>query len=581
MPTIDPTLVPSISPGSLFSRFTQDPTINIRWFVPVDPVTNTVLNRPIADVALRQLILAKTVDAVNLRLGHQALFPFLVQAQVNNGTQNINVPPSWIWDMQVSLPQKWERLRLAKLKRLSGLNAGSESGEYTGIIRLIFTAQEQGSTQEVAVLKADYTINNDLTYQIARVAVPTSSEESVVLADAESETVGGFVTFRTLDTSDSGVQDFLDTIAPPDDTSNVDSQGLYTTPRVININDSTAGGSGVTGDFDFVAVSHGTGLLTLSAWNPIPSVDSTVSTWLATFNYPFESTASLQASNATSVTVPTGLFKEFNLVAPAGDEPTGDVSGNFFPVYLNRITREDTASDTLKFWFATFNVEEPSLVPIEFASLTLERSMSSGQRVTIVPEENLFPTFSGNDLWQQGFGKGHVSLSDVWGTTTTSDTINDFFDLFLTIIDDPPQAVFTKEATLLSSYGLSRIPDSVPTSGQSDALRGSRDGESNPSSTNRYVVELDQGLGDQVDFATNTMLPEERRENSDIERFGFTGALTHRVVKMVMNTSGENHDYNNDVLPRLRILLGRNPEFGDFWWDGTTLKFFNGDSWVT
>jgi hypothetical protein len=577
MPTIDPSLVPCVAPGSLFSRFTVDPTINIRWFVPVDPVTNTVLNRPIADVALRQLILAKTVDALNLRLGHQALFPFLTQAQVSNGTQDIDVPPSWMWDMQVSLPQRWERLRLAKLKRLSGTN----SSEYTGYIRLIFTAQEQGSTQEVAVLQADYLINSDLTYQIVRVSVPSSSEEPVVLPDAESETVGGFITFRTLDMTDAGVQAFYEVVSPPDDTSAVDSQGFYTSPRVININDSVPGGSGVTGDYDFVAVSHGTGLLTLSAWNPIPSVDSTVSTWLATFNYPYESTATLQASNATNVTIPAGLFKEFNLTAPAGDEPTSDVSGNFHPVYVNRITREDVTADTLKFWFATFNVESPSLVPIEFASLTLQRSMTRDQRVAIVPEENLFPTKAGDSSWQQGFGEGHVALSDVWGTTTVSDTINSFFDNFLAIIDDPPQAIFTKEATLLSSYGLSRVPQHIPTTGQSEALKGSRDGVSDPKATNRYVVELDQGLGDQVDFATSTQLPEERRENPDIERYGFTGALAHRCVKMVLNTSGENHDYNNDVLPRLTILLGRAPEFGDFWWDGTTLKFFNGDTWVT
>lgn len=579
MVNIDPSLVPSISPGSLFSRFTEDPSINIRWFVPVDPVTNTVLNRPIADVALRQLILAKTVDSLNLRLGHQALFPFLVQAQVNNGTQGVDIPSSWLWDMQVSLPQKWERLRLARVKRLSGSNT---TDEYTGSIRLIFTAQEEGSTQEVAVLRADYQIDSDLTYQIVRVSVPLSSEESVVLPAAESETVGGFITFRTLDMTDSVVTSFYDVVSPPDDVSNVDSQGFYANPRIIEIMDSVPGGSGVTSDFDFVAVSHGTGLLTLSAYNPIPAVDSTVSTWISTFNYPFDSTATLQASNATGVIIPAGLFKEFNLLAPAGDEPTDDVSGEFYPVYINRITREDVSADTLKFWFATFNVESPSLVPIEFASLTLERNMIAGTRIAITPEDNLFPTKTGNDSWMQGFGKGHVSLSDLWGSTgSPTAPIIDFFDRFLTIIDDPAQAIFTKEATRISSYGLSRMADLAPTAGQSAALRGSRDGVNDPGENNRYVVEDDQGLGDQVDFATNTMLPEDRRENPDIERFGFTGALVHRCVKMVMDTSGSDHDYDNDVLPRLQILLGRAPAFGDFWWDGTTLKFFNGDSWVT
>lgn len=579
MPTIDPSLVPSVSPGSLFSRFTDDPTINIRWYVPVDPVTNTVLNRPIADIALRQLILAKTLDALNLRLGHQALFPFITQPQVNNGTQNVDVPPSWIWDMQASLPQKWENLRLAKVKRLSGVNVDSSNSEYSGYIRLIFTANSQGSSQEVALFKTDYRIDSDLTYQLARLSILSPGEEPLILPESESETVGGFVTFRTLDLTDAGVQAFYSVVGPPLDPSNVDSNGFYLAPVSVGLNDSLPGGSGVTGDFSFVSVSHGTGLLTVSAYNPIPAVDATISTWLATFNYPFESTATLQSSSASGVAVPTGLFKEFNLVAPAGDEPTNDISGNFYPVWLNRVVRLDPTADTLEFIFATFNAESPSLVPVEFASLILERGTATNTRLSINPIENLFPTKAGDTLWQQGFGKGHVALSDLWDAT--GGAVDDFFDSFLTIIDDPAQAVFTKEATLLSSYSLTRVPDTTPTEGQALALRGTRDGVSDPSSTNRFVVEGDQGLGDQVDFATNTSLPEDRRENPDIERFGFTGSLAHRVVKMVMNTDGTNHDYQNDVLPRLRLLFGRDPIFGDGWWDGTTLKFFNGDTWVT
>jgi hypothetical protein len=563
----------------LFSRFTDDPTINIRWFVPVDPVTNTVLNRPIADVALRQLILAKTIDALNLRLGHQALFPFLVQAQINNGTQNVDVPPSWIWDMQASLPQKWENLRLARVKRLSGVNVDSNNNEYTGYIRLVFTANEIGSTQEIAIFKVDYHIDSDLTYQLARLTVPSPGEEPQVLPESESETVGGFVTFRTLDVTDAGVQAFYGVVGPPMDPSNVDSNGFYVNPVVVEINDSLPGGVGVTGDFSFVAVAHGTGMLTVSAYNPIPAVDATISTWLSTFNYPYESTATLQSSSATGVIIPTGLFKEFSLVAPAGDEPTNDISGNFYPVWVNRVVRLDPTSDTLQFIYATFNVESPSLVPVEFAGLTLTRDGAAGQRVAIEPLDGLYPTKTGDPLWQQGFGQGHVALSDIWGTT--GGAVDDFFDRFLTIIDDPAQAIFTKEATLLSSYGLSRISEYTPTAGQSKALRGTRDGVVDPGATNRFVVEGDQGQGDQVDFATHTSLPEDRRENPDIERFGFTGSLAHRVVKMVMNTDGDDHDYPNDVLPRLRILYGRDPIFGDFWWDGTTLKFFNGDTWVT
>ena len=579
MPTIDPTLVPCINPGSLFSRFTTDTSINIRWFVPVDPVTNTVLNRPIADVALRQLILAKTMDALNLRLGHQALFPFLTTAQLNNGTINVDIPPSWMWDMQASLPQKWERVRLARVKRLSGTNIDSTNTEYTGRLRLIFTAQEQGSASEVAVFQADYQIDSSLTYQIVRIQIPVAGSEPIVLPAAESETVGGFVAFRTLDTTDAGVQAMLDVVGPALDPTNVDSNGFFLTPTVIEVADSLPGGSGVTGDFDFSAVSHGTGLLTLSAYNPIPSVDSTIATWLNTFNYPFDSEASLQSTGTTSVTIPVGLFKEFDISAPAGDEPTSDISGTFFPVWINRIVRMDPSADLVKVWFATFNVgATPSLVPIEFATLDLPRDGVADTVISIVPVESLFPEGAGDSDWQQGFGRGHVKLSDVWGATSTA--VDDFFDSFLPIINEPPQATFTKESTRLSSFGVNRTPKTVPTFGQADALRGSRGDAVPPTSTNRFVVEQDQGLGFQVDFSTHADLPDDRKNNADIERFGFTGSLAHRVVQLVVRTDGESHDYDLDILPRLRILLGRDPIFGDFWWDGTVLKFFSGNVWI-
>lgn len=570
MVTINPDLVPSIAPGSLFSRFTTDTSINIRWLLPVDPASAPVLNRPLGDIALRQLILAKTVDNLNLRLSHQARFPFLVQPQVNNGTQNVDVPPSWIWDMQVSLPKKWENVRLAKIKRISGNNPGTGVTEYTGILRLVFTAQEVGSTTEVAIFQVDYNISNDLTFQQSvQVSVPTVSDEPLVLPQSESETVGGFITFRTLPTDDAGVQAFLNVLAPtmPD----TDSNGIYLSPTVVELNDSLPGGAGVTNDFDFVAVSHGSGLLTLSATNPIPSIDSTVTTWINTFNYPFDSTATLQASSATGVVIPTGLFKEFNILAPASDEPTGDVSGDYFPVYVNRIERLDPTADNLRFYFATFNVDSPSIVPVEFATLDINRTMAAGRIIPITPNKTLFPTKADDSNWQQGFGQGHVVLSDLW---SVGSTVSDFFDSFQSIIDDPAQAIFTKEATRISSYGVSRASKNTPTAGQTAALRGSKAGVSDPSSANRFVVEGDQGKGTQVDLVGL------HGENPDIERYGWTGSLTHRVVSLVMNSGGDDHDYDTDVLPRLRSLYGRDPGFGDFWWDGTRLKFHNGDTWV-
>ncbi len=246
---------------------------------------------------------------------------------------------------------------------------------------------------------------------------------------------------------------------------------------------------------------------------------------------------------------------------------------------MNRIVRDDPAATSLTWYFATYNVTDiPSTAPVEFAKMTITRTMTDGLVVPIVPLDNLFlQTGADASLWQQGFGRGHVVLSASWGGSTSA--VQDFFDSFLSVIDVPAAVLFSKVNTRISSYGLSRSPKTVPTVGQAQALRGSRDGDDAPSSDNRYVVEADQGLGDQVDFATSSLLPPDKRNNADIERFGYTGALAHKVVRLVVASDGVSHDYTVDILPRLRILLGRDPQFADFWWDGTRLKFFNGDTW--
>lgn len=579
MPEITPALVPTIAPGQLFSRLTTDDTLAIRFLTALDPAYFEALNRPHADIALRQLIIAKTLDQLNVRLGHQALFPFIDQPLVHGaGSSPVDVPLALFWDMHVSLPQKWERLRLAKIKRLSGSDDADSGGtggkEFTGKLRLIFTAQEQGSTSEVAVLMADVKIDGDTLYQVVRVAAPTSADDANAIPVGEAQTVAGFIIFRTLDPNDLANQAFLNAVAPPI-AGPVDSQGNYITPPVYQIVDSSA-----PGDFSLTSVSHGTGMLISSAWNAIPALDSDLQVFLETLNYPFGLDASRQSASPITVTIPAAMFREFDIAVPAGDEPAGDISGTFFPVWVNRIVRNDAPSTSLTWYFATHNVTDdtPSTAPVEFATLTLTRTMTEGQIVPIIPLNNLFlKTGLDAALWQQGFGRGHVVLSTLWGGSTSA--IQDFFDAFIPVIDIPASVLFSQPNTRVSSFGLSRVPKTIPTVGQAQALRGSKDGEVTPSSTNRYVVEGDQGLGDQVDFATNTLLPPDKRNNQDIERFGYTGSLAHRVVRLVIAADGVNHDYTVDILPRLRILLGRDPIFGDFWWDGTRVKFFNGDTW--
>lgn len=578
MPTINPDQVPTIAPGTLFSRLTSDSSLSIRWVEATDPVYFEVQNRPSADIALRQLILAKTLDTINLRLGHQALFPFLVQPQVTNGTLTDDVPLNWIWDMHPSMPMKWEMLRLAKIKRISGTNpTGTDATAYTGRLRLVFTANEVGATTEVSIFQVDYDIVSDLTYQIAPISIPTSTEESVPLPVGETSTVGGWVTFKTLDLTSSTVQDFLDLLAPPTGQTE-GSDGTYPSPSVYQIEDSSGGGPTNPDDFDQIIISHGTGVLTLSAWNPIPALDSDINTWIDAFNYPFDVSATLQSASHPSIVVPTGLFREFNIVAPASDEPTGGSSVGYYPVYLSAIERLDDDADSLKFYFSTYALDTESITPVTFATLELSRSYDEGTLVPIIPYNHLWTTYATDDSFHQGFGKGFVVLSSMWGVTGGG--IDTFFNLFESIIDVPPVASFSSTEGRVSSFGISRVPDNSPTDGQAAALLGTTFPTTMPSTTNKYIVQADQGKGTEVKWSSCTDLPVDKRVNPDIEDVAYKGSRAHHLVWLIVDSSKDNHNYNDDILPRLKILLGRSPIFGDEWYTGSRFLKYNGSSWV-
>lgn len=574
MTTITPAMVPTKAPGTLFDALTTDTTLGIRWLVATDPCFYATLNRPTADIAVRQLILAKAIDSIQLNLGHTILYPFLIQPKVSSGTQQVDTPSGWIWDFHASLPKKWENLRLAKIKRISGEN-NSTSG-YDGYLRLIFTANVFGSTSEVSIFSADYQIDSDLAYQPTRLTVVGSSEESVPIDSGEAETVSGFLIFRTLDTSQQTIQDFIDVLAEPGDTS-VDSGGFYSNPTIYEVVDST-----VDDGFSTSSLSHGTGLLTDSAWNAIPQLDSDIQSWLVSFNYPFSGSSNLTSTD--NITIPQGLFKEFNIVAPASDEPTGSIDGLSYPVWISRIERIGSSSNNLRFYFATYNVTDlesggsPSTQTVEFATLDLLRSYTQGEIVSIVPASNL-QLISGSEHGQH-FGRGHVVLSSLWDRTTSH--VDDFFNLFSLIPDDPADTLFTKSSTRIGSFGISRVPKFSPTAGQSAALKGSsarRTIPVHPGYNNRYVTESDQGLGNSVNLESQPGIT----PHAAIDGVGYQGSLTHRVVKLVVDSTAVGNSatfYDDEILPRLTILFGRPPEMGDFWFNGTRLLFMTGDSWV-
>jgi hypothetical protein len=577
MPTINPSLVPTVAAGNLFSTLTQDETLSVRWLMPVDPVYSDVINRPIVDTILRQLILAKSLDQISLSVGQQSLFPFLVQCRLTDGTTEVDSPAAWIYSLNISAPHRWQNFRLAKVMRLSGEN-GTEEG--TGVLRLVITANASSSL-EVAMFYADYTIDSELTFQRhALLPADNLDDEPVTVSTSESSSLKGFITFRTLDTQDTIVEAFLEALAPSDLTDdNLD--GLYDNPTTLEAANTAAGGTGVTDDFSTSSLTHGSGLFVDSVYSPIPPLDTNIDAWLAAFNFPFDAAATMTSSGSTGVVVPIGLFDEFNITAPAGDLPSGSSASGYFPVWLSKIEQADNTVGSLRFIFSTYStrLSSPGVDPIEFASMVLDPPGTStpGLVVPITPKDNLLLEETNPELFDQHFGRGNVVLSSLWGGTTTE--VADFFSDFDTL----ESAEFGIGATRISAHATSRVPKFSPTFGQAQALVGTmsdRDTPVPPSSTNRFVTEQDTGTGDQVDLDGSFGAVE------GIDRYGYRGGLVHRIVSLCIdNTQIDNTDatfYQDNILPRLVDLLGRSPVAFDMWWDGTRLKFYDTTSqaWI-
>jgi len=526
------------------------------------------------DITLRQLILAKAMDNLELQLSHMSLFPFLIPPKIVVGTTEYDLPIAWIWDMHESMPSKWQYVRLMKIMRISGDNGTTGTDTPTGSLRFVFSGQLVGSTTEVALFYADYRIDSNLTYQYVSTSICTDYEYPSHIDASEAATVAGHMVFRTLDLSDTTYLDFIRLLEPPTDTTDSNSDGIYDNPTSYYLADSQAGGS-ADDDYMVPALPHGTGILVVSAFNVVPPSDSDFNLWLSANNYPFRLDASRTSTDG--ITIPKALFREFNIVVPSPDEPTGDLSKLNSPVWISSIERLDDLAIQLKFVFSTYSTPlsgVPSI--IEFATMTLDRTYVAGRVVKIEP---LIDLFEKNDLtFQQGFGSGYVVLSSLWGATTAE--VTSFFDAFLPLVTIPPETIFAKASAILSSYSVSRVPKYTPTIGQSQAAQGTGSTfkvQKNPSSANRFVVELDTGLGDEVDFSAVAGFT----ENTDIENKGYKATSVRKLVRLVVDSNGDNHDYVIDVLPRLTYLFGRAPIFGDMWFDGTYFKLYSGDAWIT
>jgi hypothetical protein len=581
MPTIFPNLVPSVEAGNLFSTLTNETSVSVRWLTNEDPVFFEVANRPIADVVVRQLMIAKSVDAINLRLSHQAYFPFIHQAKVVSGTTQVDLPPSWLWDVNVTLPEKWESLRLAKIKRVSGENQEGTDETYDGILRLFFAA-EQGNPTEVYIFYADYDIAGTTAYQRAEITVVTDEETSAISA-TEVNTVAGQVIFRTLSTDEAANREFLDQLPPPLDVTDSNGDGEYDNPSEYEMAPDEAG------IFNVAPVSHGSGMLTDSAWNRLPDLGANVDSWIEAFNYPFRTIASRESYTivgGSAVTIPSRMFNEFMMTAPAGDNDSADA--NSYPVWITRIKIGEINNEDpnqLTWFFGTYETTDSntSLSPNEFAYMTTPANGSPGDILRIWSTGNLRGEFgSGSELFNQQLGRGHVVLSSKWGGTEVSE----FFDKFPLIVGSN-QIEFVRENSAIGPFGLSRIPKYTPTLGQHEALAGTTERWSdrlNPSNDNRYVTELDQGIGDKIDLhgKTNPITGDPIESNPDIEQFGYEGSLLTKSITLIVNAAGDDHDYDPDILPRLRCLFGRDFLHGDEWFDGTRFKRWDSfsNAWV-
>lgn len=573
MPSINAALVPSIPPGNLFTRFVEDTRLSVRWMTAVDPAYYEAFNRPIVDVALRQLILAKAVDGIESSMGFLSVFPFVNQPRVENGSQIAGVPIRLFWDMHASLPNKWSNVRLARVDRLDGSNGNSSDSSpvYIGTLRFIFSGNEvtdgSESSTETALFYVDYEIDSTLTYQIVRIqAASHILGFSATILDGEANTIGGTITFKTVSTSDIELSQFLDVVAP----------GTGAQYWVVSTS-----GSDSDDDFSRAALIHGTGLLAVSAYSAITTLESDPLNWIDSFNYPFALDATRESGDS-SVAIPTGLFTEFDITVPAGDAPSSGNNGTYYPVWISKLERD---GDNFIFTFSTYNVTDTApdaALPIEFATLTLQRALISGNKVAIVPipysqllnADNGTRTNAQLDLWTQHFGRGHVILSRKWDVT--GGTVDSFFDSLPEVSNGITTVVFNAAATAISSFACSRVPKYITTKGQSQALIGT---VGDPGASNRFITETDEGLGTQLDLEAQSGVI----SHVAISRYGNIGTRTHKCVKLVVDPAKvgtSSNFYETEILPRLTLLLGRAPQFSDEWYNGTRFMRFNGDSWV-
>ena len=259
MAKFNPNIIPYISPTRLFSRLVSDASLAIRWITGRDANWFETYNRLVSDVALRQLIIAKSVDRLGQCLSNRLIFPFIMQPILES---SIIVPANVINDMHVTVPDNSSNLRLAYIIRLSGNNpakwcgpTGSSIGEYSGVLRFVFTLNLDEYSEDFQVFYADYVI--DSAYKQQRVKINKSYDtiygslsNPSSIESTFADRICGQITFNTLDVTDPEVRSFYDAVFPI-----TGSVGIYPIANAMPI------------DFGYAATTFNSGILTDSAYN--------------------------------------------------------------------------------------------------------------------------------------------------------------------------------------------------------------------------------------------------------------------------------------------------------------------------
>ena len=566
---IDPNTVPTIVPGQLLNTLTNNDNLSVRYHFIDEPVHFAILNRPLTDLEYRNLILARSIDQLQAAYGSTINYPFLNVPYVTDGTTSVRVPTGLLWDITFSIPEGWSNVRLFGVQRVSGENAGT--GDYTGTIRLLFSAAPQGTDTEHIVKSYDLDLESVLSYSISPGEEVLSSSVGTVLPALDRSKFVGYATLLSPDLSSQEWVDFLDFVAPPgDDTTG--SNGEYITPATYEVVDSEAGSESGTNDFDADSISHGTGMLAQSAINYIPGRTVQAEAVLSAINYPF--TASSTRLNADNIELPVGLFSELSIIAPDNDGTSSD-----YPVWISKIRK--LSSTSFELIFSTYPIVGVSQPPVEFSKVTLSSTMTSNTLVVITPTSNLYGTSDTN--FSQNFGTGHVVLGDMWSSGDGRKTT--FINKIVALTGTDPTSTYTVAQSKLSAHAVSRVPSYTPTLGQAGALRGSsarKQTPVHPTIDNRYVTESDYGIRSQIDLHAVSGITEQ----ASIERYGYLGGSASRTFSLCLDRSLISDDFEDfytvHILPRMKAILGdpEGPAMGDRWFDGTRFWTYTGSVWL-